>query len=399
MPLKIRKPDNRDDGQQVVLQPVNPMQVVGQQPAQAQVQPQAESTAQVQLPAQQPVLSQTPLPQAGQTQGLAQTGGITGSIPAAPHFTEADAYNLVKQRSGMQPNERIAQYIETVNKQGLTPNIGRLADLWNGGESDVDKEKRLRRERNARIAAAVGDLFGNLINYVNTRNGMPAMQLNSSLAGLTERQKRLEQRRQALADRDFSMYYNAMLRDRAARAEAAAQAKKDKAAAAARAEARKDKADRLAYEKSRDNARLAYQIAKDAEAGKRRQAAQDEAARHNRAMESISRARVAKSGNSSNSRVNGRTGVYDTDYVYTNLYQALLKGSPNFRRNGDTPGYGNAIAAGTFRPSRDIEKQLRDFFENNPNWLEQAEEIVEWNNRTDSWNPGATIPTTNFNFK
>ena len=133
MPLKIRKPDNRDDGQQVVLQPVNPMHEVGQQPAQAQEPPQAEPTAQVQLPAQQPVLSQTPLPQAGQTQGLAQTGGITGSIPAAPHFTEADAYNLVKQRSGMQPNERIAQYIETVNNQRLTPNIGRLADLSNGG--------------------------------------------------------------------------------------------------------------------------------------------------------------------------------------------------------------------------------------------------------------------------
>lgn len=300
----------------------------------------------------------------------------------AVRIAQSDIFNVYKNTPSLTPRQRMAGYAQAMSKNGYDVGYGELADLYGGGETAQDKEKRLRRERNGRIVAALGDLFGNVINYIHTRNGMPAMKIESRFQPTTERQRTMEQYRQALAQKDFANFYAGVSAENKARnaqklaAMKAAQAAgiaAQKAAAAEKAAAAKQK--------------QAEQAAKDLNDYRQKkldleQAAQDSLNEYRKQQIKLGQQRnsiAATNVRNKNTR-SGGGGNTSQDYPYSYMYRQLMTDGYGGKKFEDPLGWEDLMSNNKFEYSDDNEKAVRPFFRMNPMIEKMVRKKIQLNN-------------------
>jgi hypothetical protein len=161
------------------------------------------------------------------SQALSPTPNPTDNItvqeftPSAPSWVTAGSYEEAVKST---PKLSRADYIHGVSKhrrdQGLPDmDLREVNDVLQGRDPYETEEQRLKREkrmRTAQILTGVGDVLGNLVNYVRARNGNPAMDLSGIREGYN-RIDRIRQGQQQLANVRAKEYLDALERDRTQR--------------------------------------------------------------------------------------------------------------------------------------------------------------------------------------
>lgn len=161
------------------------------------------------------------------SQALSPTPDPTDNItvqeftPSVPSWVTAGSYEEAVKST---PKLSRADYIHGVSKyrrdHGL-PDMDRkeVNDVLQWRDPYETEEQRLKREkrmRTAQILTGVGDVLGNLVNYVRARNGNPAMDLSGIREGYN-RIDRIRQGQQQLANVRAKEYLDALERDRTQR--------------------------------------------------------------------------------------------------------------------------------------------------------------------------------------
>lgn len=272
-------------------------------PVQTQVQSPALS------PAESRVINDTPNPLTPPSATIASTAtapDLTIAKDNTPEWVKAGSYeDLVKINPNVSRGQyayELAKYRREQGQPDMTyqewANIIKNQDPF---ETEAERKKRENRMKRAYILNGVGSVLGNLVNYVRTRNGHVAMNLDDGSQGYN-RLDRLRLGREQLARSNAKDYLGIIAQDRAerAKAEAAEAARQQRERDYQYKEARlkidienaKNERERKAAADELAKLKFKYQQEKDA-------ATQKETRRHNLATESISRERLNDGGGTS----------------------------------------------------------------------------------------------------
>ena len=304
------------------------------------MQPSAQSPTAA--PVEARVINDTPNPTAAPSTTLTSTAAspdLTISRDNTPEWVKAGSYeDLVKINPNVSRTQyayNLAKYRREQGQPDMTyqewANILKNQDPY---ETEAERQKREKRLRRAEILNGVGAVLGNLVNYVRTRNGNVAMNLDDGTQGYN-RLDRLRQGREQLARSNAKDYLGIIAQDRAERA-------KEASAAAAAAQRERDyrfkeaelkvkienaRSDRERKAAADELARMKFKHQKETDAAKLK-----ETQRHNQAQEAVSWHR-AKNGGGNNKYLELETsegkkrytpGEHGTNWVHK-AYQDMLK--------------------------------------------------------------------------
>lgn len=162
------------------------------------------------------------------TQAMASTDAIdpTKVAPDGADWRSLDYDSAVKFNPNLSRSQYIsgvARYRKQYGKPGFTDD--ELYTLLGGKDPFISAEQEQKNERRMKAAGyvdAIGGVLANLVNYIRTTRGNPAMNL-SSLSQNTARLDKLKAYHDALARQNFGVYMD-MLEKQRAREAAAEQA-------------------------------------------------------------------------------------------------------------------------------------------------------------------------------